>query len=261
MRILFFGTGGFGLPALDFLKDSPQDLLGVVTSPDKPRGRNLKTAPSPVKAWALARGIPVLGWESLKGEAPRRVLKNAGADLFVVADYGLLLPEELLAIPKRMALNIHASLLPRYRGAAPIQWAILNGEKTTGVTVFKMTAALDAGDILIQKEAEISPEEDAVSLEKKLSEIGGLALSEALSRVGRGEVSFVPQDERQVSLARKITKEDGRIDWSGGARRIRDQVRALAPWPGAWTFYEGKRILVRQASLGREIPAAECSPG
>ena len=261
MKVIFFGTGEFGLPALKFLKDSSHTLLGVVTSPDKPRGRNLKRGFSPVKQWAADQHISLFQWQSLKTEEPRKILKNACAEVFAVADYGFILPEEILSIPHKLCLNIHASLLPRYRGAAPVQWAIMNGETVTGITIFKMSAKLDAGEILLQKKEKIRPEDDSVSLEKRLSETGGAALIEALKQVEHGLLSLTPQDDKLASQARKITKEDGRLDWHLEPELIRNRVRALLPWPKCYTFYEGKRLVIAEVTVSGEHTPESILPG
>lgn len=249
MKIVFFGTGPFGLPALDALKKHPsQPLVSIVTSPDRPRGRDLKSQPSLVKEWAEKAGIPVLSFEKPNAPESRVVLEKLNADLFVVIAYGYLLSPQTLAIPRHGAWNVHSSLLPRYRGPAPIHWALLNGDAETGVTVMRMLEKLDAGDILIQKKTPVRPDDNYETLERRLAELGVSALTEALDALQGGRAPAPhPQDEKSTSYARKITKDDGKIDWKRPAKQIHSQIRALVRWPKACSFYQGKRILILDA--------------
>ena len=244
MKIVFFGTSDFGIPALDALKTSSHSLLNIVTAYDKPAGRHLKLEPSPVKSWAMENKIPYL--ESNKQDLPGALsaLKKLDADVFVAISFGVILPGQMLAAPRLAALNVHASLLPRYRGPSPIQTAILNGDLETGVSVMRMVERLDTGDVLLQKKTSILREEDAGSLAKKLSILSATALLESLSLLNDHRALFVPQDEKKVTWTKKINKEDGHIDWSQSASRVQDRMRAMAGWPGSYSFYDGKRLLV-----------------
>lgn len=259
MNVVFFGTGAFGLPSLEALRKSPHHLLTVVTGVDKPQGRDLKVGSSPVKLWALEHGVPVLDF---KKETPEFVetLKKMSPDVFIVISFGALLNEGLLNAPKLGAFNVHASLLPRYRGASPIRAAILGGDLRTGVTVLRMTRQLDAGDILVQKETPIDTHENALQLEERLAVLGGEALLEALDALQNKSARLIPQKESDVTLAGKITKEDGRIDWSRPSKQILDRIRAMAGWPGAFSSHQGKRIKLLEAAAC-EIPSKTAKPG
>ncbi len=256
MKIIFFGTSSFGILSLDALKQSTHQLLSIVTTPDKPQGRELKFKASPVKAWAQKNDLPYLEIAKKNPEHLPATLRSFGADIFVVISFGLILSRELLEVPKITALNVHSSLLPRYRGAAPIHWAMMNGDPETGVTIMRMTEKLDTGDILLQKKTPIMPEDDIVSLERKLSELGAQALLDAIAQIERGKAVFAPQKEEHASYARKITKEDGHILWSRPAAQVVNHIRALKSWPKSYAFYEGKRLLILGAvQTGEQRPA------
>ena len=243
MKVVFFGSGAFGLPTLAALT-SQTKVVQVVTSPDRPQGRGLQPAASRVKQWALEHSLPVTelarpGLDRFISEIPR-----TQADVFVVIAFGIILPQPLLDIPKTAALNVHASLLPAYRGPAPIQWALANGETETGVSVIRMVAKLDAGDILTQRRLLIADDDDSRTLHEKLAVLGAAALTDGLERLRQGQAVFIPQDERWATNAPKIKKEDGRVNWDADAPRIVNRVRAFAGWPGAYCFVKGKRLLL-----------------
>jgi methionyl-tRNA formyltransferase len=246
MKIVCFGTGAFGIPSFEALT-ARHEIIQIVTAPDKPRGRALRVFSSPVKVWAQSRGLTCFQPADIRAETAAQSLKAFGADVFLVIAYGYLLPKSILSIPRVMALNLHASLLPRYRGAAPVHWAILNGERETGVSVIRMVEPLDAGEILIQKKTPIAPEDDIFSLRERLSRIGAHAVTEALEILEKGRANFFSQDESLVTQARKLTKEDGRLRWSDSAEKISNQVRALKDWPGSYAFYKKKRFLILSA--------------
>ncbi len=256
MRLVFFGTSDFGIPALDALKKSSHALLSVVTAPDKPAGRRLKLEPSPVKAWAVENNVPCLEFRKENLSKFIGMLRSLEADGFIVISFGVILSKEILAIPRLWALNVHASLLPSYRGPSPIQTALLNGNSETGVSVMRMVEKLDAGDVLLQKKTGILPEEDAGTLGKKLSVLSAGALLEALDLLGSGRARFIPQEEKKVSWTKKIKKEDGRIDWNLPALSIENKIRAMAGWPGSFSFHEGKRILVIKAHAKKKERSA-----
>lgn len=247
MNLIFFGTGVFGLPSLGSLHRSEHRILAVVTGTDKPQGRDLKPAPSRIKSWALEHGVPVLDFSK---ETPEFIetLKKMNADVFVVISFGALLKEGLLDLPTLGAFNVHASLLPRYRGASPIRAAILHGDEKTGVTVLRMTRQLDAGDILVQKEISIDSRESAPDLETRLGGLGSEALLEALEALQNKTARFIPQNQREATIAGKITKLDGHIDWNQSTKRVLDRIRAMAGWPGAFSLYKGKRLKVLEAA-------------
>jgi methionyl-tRNA formyltransferase len=257
VRTIFFGTGAFGLPILDALKNSPHKILAVVTTPDKPRGRHLETGPSPVKEWAIQNKLPLFQFIKTNPGETVRDLKELAADIFVVVDFGLILSKQVLDLPRLVPLNVHPSLLPRYRGAAPMQWALINGDAETGVSIVKVTEKLDAGGLLVQKKTAILPGDDIFTLEERLGRQGAEALLQGIEKLEGGDHSFVPQDETRASYARKLTKEDGRIRWSAPAAEIRNRVRAMKIWPGSYSFYEGRRILIDRV----EHAAMKKNPG
>ena len=243
LKVLFFGTGAFGLPALDRLVADGHEIIAVVTAVDKPQGRHLELQPSPVKEWAMHQGVDYWQFATLLDGAVRDKIRDAQADVFVVISYGKILPEELLRLPRLASLNVHSSLLPLYRGPAPIHWAILNGDAVTGVTVMRMAAALDTGPVLLQKKTPIGPHESQPALEKRLAVLGADVLAESLALAASGRAYFAPQDESLASYAPKIRKEDGRLDWSKPAEVLALEVRAFAGWPKSHAFLRGERIL------------------
>lgn len=236
-RIIFMGTAELACASLRALHAFPLfEVLLVVTQPDKPKGRDLKLQPTPVKAAAMELGLPVE--QPIKARAAEFVehLKTFRPDLIVVAAYGQLLPQSILDLPKYGCLNVHTSILPKYRGAAPIQWAIIDGEPETGVTIMKMDAGLDTGDILTVSKTPIAPEDDAATLHDRLAVIGAKALVETIPAYINGDIKPQPQPPEGSTYARKITKDDGRLDWSQPARVLFNRIRGLTPWPGAFTF-------------------------
>lgn len=251
IRVAFAGTPAFALPSLRALLAHPRiEVVGVYTQPDRPAGRGRRVQPPPVKQLALERGLEVVQPASLKQEGALQPLKRWQPDLLVVVAYGLLLPGALLEIPREGAINVHASLLPRWRGAAPIQRAILAGDRETGITIFKIVEALDAGPILLQKRTEIGPHETAGELAARLAELGAEALIETLERWG--ELRPIEQDERLATYARKIEKGEAEIDWRRSAEEIERQVRAFNPTPGAYTLFEGRRLKIWRAEVVSE---------
>lgn len=257
MVVIFFGTPRFALPTLNALRLSHQ-LKAVVTQPDKPKGRRLSVQPSAAKEWAVQNSIPVLEPESLRDKSLFSRLAGLAPDVIVVAAYGKILPSDLLELPKYGCLNIHASLLPRYRGAAPIQRAIMDDMDLTGVTIMQMAAGMDTGDILDQAEVAIDPEDDTATLTAKLAEAGARLILETLSDVESGSLKPVAQDENLATFAPPIAKSEGNIDWSQPGQRIVNLVRALSPAPGAYTGRRGKRLKVWKArSVPHETPPGE----
>jgi len=252
MRIIFFGSDDFAAVHLEHLLTYGHEVLGCVTGPDKPRGRGMKISVSPIKQIASERQIPCLQPLSLKGSGIVDALKSYEADVFVVVAYGRLLTREILGLPKMLCMNVHGSLLPKYRGAAPVNWAILNGDKETGVTVQKMALAIDAGDIIAQEKMRIDDDEDAAQLRKRMALVGAKLLVKVLDKRPLGQFSLSPQDETKATWAPKLTKEMGLIDWKKQARSIIDQVRGLAPWPGAYTFYNGKMLKITKLQISTE---------
>lgn len=242
MKIVFFGTAGFAVPSLKALAGSDHKVLLVVTQPDRKKGRHLHLTPPPVKEIATGLNIPVYQPQDVSAADSLEKLKALDADLFVVAAFGQLFKKVALAIPKKFAINLHASLLPKYRGAAPINWAIINGEKTTGVSVFRLDEKMDAGDIILDKEVDIKEEDNAVTLGEKLSEAGAGILVEAINLIEKNKTSFRRQDASKVSLAPKLKKSNGLLDWSQTAIKLHNMARGLLPWPGTFTVFGGKTI-------------------
>ncbi|MCA1765349.1 MAG: methionyl-tRNA formyltransferase [Desulfobulbaceae bacterium] len=242
LRVVFMGTPEFAVPSLQALLDSRHQVAAVVTQPDRPRGRGRKLAAPPVKELALRAGLPVLQPTAIKTPEFMEELRDYRADLFAVTAYGRILPGPLLNLPPFGTINVHGSLLPRYRGAAPVQWAILNGDSETGITIMQMDEGMDTGDILLPGAIPIEADDTAATLAVKLANLGGQLLIEALDGLQRGELTPRPQDESQVSLAPPLTKEQGRIDWSAPAGSISCRIRGLDPWPTAYTFLDDKRL-------------------
>jgi methionyl-tRNA formyltransferase len=261
LRVVFFGTGSFGVPSLDALKSSKHQIVSVVTAVDKPSGRNLQSKPTPIKEWAIANSAPLFPEIDLKSTAGMDELRKLDADVFVVISFGMLLPKWILAIPKIAPLNVHSSLLPRHRGAAPVHWAIIAGDAESGVTVMRMTEKLDAGDVLVQKKTPVSPDDDIVSLDSRLSKLGGEAIVEALDLLAEGKAVFVPQDDKKTSYARKFSKDDGLINWDLDAIDVHNRVRALSVWPGRYFFFEGKRVIVKKSALLLAGTVPDAAPG
>jgi len=262
MKIIFFGTGEFALTVLKRLAESCHDLAAVVTQPDKERGRGCNVLPQRIKAFIekAAPGVSVFQPEKVSDEMFLEDLKKLNADVFVVVDYGQILSEEVLALPKRYCINLHPSLLPKYRGAAPINRAILNGENRTGSTVIVMNERMDAGDIILQSETKIGKDDDAVSLRDKLSSRGAELLVEALEKIASGEENRRAQDDNEATYAPKLRKEEGKIDWTNSAEEILRKMRGLKPWPGTFTYLDGKVLKITEASIG-EAKDQSASPG
>ncbi len=247
MRIVFAGTPWFAVPGLQGLSKAGHELALVLTQPDRPAGRGLEAAPSPVKHAALALGVPVFQPATLKDPALHARLRAAQPDILVVVAYGLLLPQAVLDIPVRGALNIHASLLPRWRGAAPIQRAILAGDPVTGVCIMRMDAGLDTGPVLLRADTQITPEDTAGTLHDRLAARGAALLLEALTGIEQGTVAPVPQATEGVTYAPKVEKSEARIDWTRPALEIDRQIRAFNPFPGAATGIRGTELKVWRA--------------
>ncbi len=236
MRIVFMGTPEFAVASLEALLKSEDTVVGVVTQPDRPKGRGRALMPSPVKLVCQREGLPVLQPVKMKDPAFLEALKNWQPDLIAVAAFGRILPLAILNLPSKGCINVHASLLPKYRGAGPIQWAIINGERETGVTTMLMDEGMDTGAILLQEAVPIEPDDTAGTLSAKLAWVGGRLLVETLRRLKAGTLAPRPQDHAQATLAPLLKKEDGLIDWTRPAVEIANRIRGMAPWPGAYTF-------------------------
>lgn len=257
MRIVFMGTPSFAVSVLKRLTEDRWDVAAVYTQPDKPKNRGMKLVPTPVKEYAITQNIPVFQPESCRDEAVLGELRALEPDVIVVAAYGKLLPQALLDIPKTAIINVHSSLLPQYRGAAPINWAVLNGDEETGVTIQYMASELDAGDILLAKKTAIDPQEDAGQLYDRLAELGGEAASEALALLERGAAPRTPQTYGpQYQYASMLSREMSPLDWTKPARTLVNQVRGLIPWPCATTDVAGVRWKVFSAHVGGRAGSA-----
>jgi methionyl-tRNA formyltransferase len=243
------GTPDFALPSLTALMQSDHTLCGVVTQPDRLRGRGKKLTPPPVKCLAVQHQIPVLQPEKVRDDACVRWLEDRAPDLIVVAAFGQILPPSVLGIPARGCVNLHASLLPRYRGASPINRAIISGDETTGITTMLMNEGMDTGDILLQKEVPIAADDDAVSLSKRLAAAGASLLLDTLARMERNLLPPQPQNGSLATYAPPLKKDDGLIDWSGSARNIYNLVRGTVPWPGAFTHLDRKRLKILKSAI------------
>ncbi|SDX88052.1 methionyl-tRNA formyltransferase [Nitrosomonas sp. Nm33] len=247
MRIIFAGTPAFAARALISLLSAEYQIVLVLTQPDRPAGRGMKTQISDVKKVAQAYDIPLLQPLTLKSKAIHTQLKAFDADVMIVAAYGLILPEEVLKIPRYGCLNIHASLLPRWRGAAPIQRAILAGDQETGITIMQMDEGLDTGDMLLQRHIPIDSEDTAQTLHDKLADLGAQSIVEALGLMQLDKLTVIPQDEIQACYASKIQKKEAEIDWRVDADQIDRSIRAFNPYPGAYTYLQGNLLKIWQA--------------
>ncbi len=237
LRIVFMGTPDIACPTLQALANTPEfSVIGVIAQPDKPKGRDLKLQPPPIKELALRLGLPVLQPERARHEAFLAQLRELRPDLIAVLAYGQILPQAILDLPPHGCLNVHTSLLPRWRGAAPIQWAILDGDAETGVAIMRMDAGLDTGGIIATRATSIAPEDNAQTLHDRLAVLGAELLTQTIPRYVAGEMPPRPQPVEGVTYARKLTKDDGRLDWSQPARVLYNRLRAFTPWPGAFTF-------------------------
>jgi len=253
LRIVFCGTPAFALPALRHLLAQPDFLVeGAVTQPDRPSGRGNEISSPAVKEAALEAGIAVYQPEKIKSESAFDYFKRVAPDAVVIIAYGQIIPARLIEIPRLGWINLHASLLPKYRGAAPINWAIVHGETRTGVTTMRIDAGLDTGPMLLKHEVDIGPDETAPELSARLAEAGALLMAETLSKLDRAEIAPIPQDNSKATLAPPLKKEDGRIDWSKPAQKIYNQIRGLLPWPGTFTTFRGKTCQI----WGKPVPEA-----
>ncbi|MBF0479696.1 MAG: methionyl-tRNA formyltransferase [Candidatus Omnitrophica bacterium] len=259
MKIIFFGSDSFADIHLRRLIDDGYTIAACVTQPDKPKDRGMKMSVSPIKECATSCCIPVLQPETLKADDIVYALRVFDADVFVVIAYGRFLTSAILALPKICSINVHGSLLPKYRGAAPINWAILNGETESGVTIIRLNAQMDAGDIISQVKIPIGPDETSVDLRRQMMNAGCQLLSDTLKNLNI-QTTGQAQDERLVSLAPKLNKSLGLIDWTKSAQVIHNQIRGLQPWPLAHTFLKGKSLSVFSSQIF-DIPASQNEPG
>ena len=262
MRLAFLGTPAFAVPTLARVVEAGHTLLAVVTQPDRPRGRGQNPAASPVKEAAMRLGLPVYQPERVRRPEAVEYLRALGVDAMVVVGYGQIIPQSVIDLAPMGIINVHASLLPKYRGAGPIQWAIVNGETRTGVTTMRIDAGLDTGDMLLKAETDIAPEETALELGRRLSAMGADLLVETLAGLAAGTIVPRKQDPAQATYAPLLKKEDGLIDWSRPAVSIHNRVRGLQPWPGAYTEFRGHSLHIwsaRTAASPAGVPGAVLS--
>ena len=258
MRIVFMGTPDFAVPSLEALIAAGHEVCGVFSQPDKPVGRHQnKLKPTPVKECALAHDIPVFQPAGLRDGEALAQLKELAPELIVVAAYGRLLPDEILALPPKGCINVHSSLLPKYRGSAPIHWAVVNGDKETGVTIMDVVAELDGGDILAQVSTPIDPDETVETVHDRLAALGGELLVKTVAQIGDGTVKRVPQDPAQVTYAPMLSRALSPLDWTQSARAIHNKVRGLNPWPATSTdVISGDTVKIyRSAVLDKTVSA------
>ena len=259
MRIIFMGTPEFAAPAIDSLLAAGHEIAAVFSQPDKPKGRGYAMTPPPVKVRALEHGIPVYQPKSMRDGEALQIFNEIQPDVGVVIAYGKILPQEILDAPKFGCINVHASLLPKYRGAAPIQWSVIDGESKTGVTTMQMDAGLDTGDMLMRSETDILPDETAGELHDRLSAMGAELIVKTLDALAKGELQPEKQDDSRSCYAKMLTKELCAVDWSKSAREIHNRIRGLSPWPVATAVLEGKKIkLHRSAISAMDVPEAKC---
>ncbi len=256
------GTPDFSVGALEALVAAGHQVVLVVTQPDKPKGRGKEMQMTPVKECALKHNIPVFQPVKVKDAEAVETLRSYGADVFIVAAFGQIVSEEILTMPKYGCINIHASLLPKYRGAGPIQWAILNGEKETGITIMQMDKGIDTGDMLLQRVVPIDEKETGDSLHDKLARVGAELIVEALPKIEAGEITPVKQNDAESCYAKMLQKSMGRIDWEKDAPQIERMVRGLNSWPSAYTTYHGKNLKIWESSVCEEDKLPEkANPG
>jgi len=258
MKIIFMGSPDFAVPCLEELLKSPHDLAAVVTQPDRPKGRGKKLTPTPVKEIALKKGIPILQPEKVNSPEFIKLIKEAKPDLIVVVAFGQILKPELLDIPFFGCINVHASLLPQYRGAAPIHWAIINGEKETGVTTMFLDPGMDTGDMILKETVAIGPDDNVGLLHDRLASAGARVLRETIGLLEAGQIIRIPQKQEEATYAPPLKREHEMIHWDKNAKEIHDQVRGMNPWPGAYTILNGTRLKIWETCLhedqGRGVP-------
>ena len=260
MTVIFFGSSEFSIAALKACLDFPLRILKVITTPDRKKGRGLKEMPTPVRIFAEERKLPVAAPENLKSGELIQEIQNLKPELFVVSSYGKIIPSAWLKIPSRYSLNVHPSLLPKHRGAAPVNWPILNGEKETGLSIADITNRLDAGDLFYQKKISIEPQDDSQILTSKLAALSCDALKSLFEKIKNGEtLNRTPQNEAQSSYARKLSKEDGQIQWTKSAEEIWNQSRGLVPWPSASFVFQNETVQILKSRV--ESAEAKSIPG
>ena len=261
MDIVFFGSSNFAVLPLEALISSRHKISAVVTQPDRKKGRGLALSATAVKAVVKKCGLEVYQSDNINSADSIKFLKSLPADLFVVIAYGQILSQEVLDIPGKFCLNVHASLLPQYRGAAPVNWAVIKGAKVTGVTIIKMVKEMDAGPVIAQKEIAIDDEDTSVSVERKLSEIAAGLLLASLEDIDKNRYPLIPQSDKEVTFAPKLKKQDGLVPWNKTAADINNLIRGCLPWPAAFTYYRGKLLKLYEAEVVRLSGSPFINPG
>ncbi len=261
LRFVFFGTPEFAVDVLDALEAAGQVPVAVVCQPDRPRGRGRRPVAPPVKDWAAQRGIEVLQPPRQKDPDYRRRFEALQPDLALVAAFGQILPRAVLAVPRLGFINVHPSLVPRYRGAAPLQWTLINGDRETGVSILEVTPRIDDGDVLAQQRVAVEPDENAAELGARLAALGGQLAAEVMARLERGPIARRPQGESGLVMARQLDKADGRLDWNQPARALHDRVRGVQPWPGATTRLGDQPLKIARTRPEPDRGQPEAAPG
>ncbi len=259
MKFVYFGSSEYSKGVLRYLYDAGYKPSLIVSKPDRPKGRGLKFLPTEVTLFAVDKNIPLIRPESLKDKTVEKKLAIEKADFFLVADYGIIIPTDVLDIPQIHSLCVHPSLLPRYRGPSPIEYTLMKGDAVTGVTIFEINKLVDAGDIIFQKEVKIGPEENYFTLRQRLAEEGAVLLIDTLKNINKREYSLTPQDQKKVTMTYKLKKETGKVNWDFSAGEINNLIRATLGWPSAYTCYKDKRIKILSAYIIDEQNSA--SPG
>jgi len=262
MNIVFFGTAEFAIPSLIELHKSRHKISAVVTQPDRKKGRDLKISPPPTKVLAASKGIPVFQSNNVSDPASVAYLRGLNTDLFVVIAFGQILNKDVLSIPKLYSINLHGSLLPKYRGAAPTNWAVINGDRMSGITIIKMNERMDEGDIILKKDVAIDAEDTNITLSETLSDLGAKVLVETLDKIENGgKITFTKQDDQAATYAPKLKKEDGLVDWNKPALVIHNRVRGLLPWPSAYTHYDGNILKILKTEVSDEPLGGDAKAG
>ncbi|MCL2827858.1 MAG: methionyl-tRNA formyltransferase [Oscillospiraceae bacterium] len=263
MRILFMGTPDFACLSLEQLYETGHDICGVFTQPDKPKNRGMQLAPPPVKVLASFHGTPVYQPNTLRDGEAVSLIRSLAPELIVVVAYGKILPKEILDLPPYGCINVHASLLPKYRGAAPIQWAVLNGEQETGVTIMHMAEGMDTGDMIAIRQTEIGPQETSGELFERLKDLGARLLAETIQTIADGTATRIPQDDAQATLAPPLRRDMSPVDWDRPADQIMNQIRGLNPWPVATAIIGGRefKLYAARKGDGRDEPGTVLSTG
>ena len=249
MRVVFMGTPAFAVPSLEALASSDHEVVGVVTQPDRPKGRGQAVVPCPVKELALTKGLPVSQPDKIKSPEFLQQLSEWKPDVIAVTAFGRILPKTILDLPPMGCVNVHGSLLPAYRGAAPIQWALIHGDTETGITTMLMDEGMDTGAVLLQQTVPIEPEDTALELGVRMAQAGGALLVETLTRLAAQTVVPCAQDHSRATMAPLLKKEDGVIDWTQSATEIANRIRGLSPWPGSYTFHHEHRLIIRKGRV------------